>query len=151
MLVISFSAFSADLVNDTKGVALDGYDVVAYFQNAKKGIENGTRGSSEFSAKYEGVAYHFVNEANKKLFIENPENYLPAYGGWCAWAVAQGQNEVSVNYDTFLVKADESGKERLYLFYNKWFTNTLSKWNDESTGTHKELVDKADTFWGTLK
>jgi YHS domain-containing protein len=144
-------AYSADLVNDTNGVALDGYDVVAYFKNAEKGIATGAKGSSKISVEHKGVKYYFSSEENKSLFVQRASDYLPAYGGWCAWAVAQGQNEVSVNYDTFLVKADSAGKKRLFLFYNSWLANTLKKWNKKSTGTHQELVKKADEYWAAFK
>ena len=141
------SVFADNLVNETEGVALDGYDVVGYFKNAEKGIGKGVKGSSKISSNYKGVTYNFSSNENRELFLTNPESYLPAYGGWCAWAVAQGQNEVGVNYNTFLVKEDESGHKRLYLFYNSWLSNTLKKWNKESSGTHEELVNKADKHW----
>ncbi|MGH1469106.1 MAG: YHS domain-containing (seleno)protein [Bdellovibrionales bacterium] len=145
-------AFSkADLINDKKGVALAGYDLVAYFKNAEKGLEEGLKGSKEYRVKHEGVDYHFSSEENKKLFIDSPAKYLPAYGGWCAWAVAQGKSEVSVDYNTFIVKKDESGTLRLYLFYNSWGINTLKKWQKKSTGAHEDLVRAADKVWAKEK
>ena len=151
LILISLCAFADDLINETHGVALDGYDVVAYFRSADKAVDKGIKGSSKYSTDYKGVTYHFSNNENRELFLTNPESFLPEYGGWCAWAVAQGKNEVGVDYDTFIVKEDESGKKRLYLFYNSWFSNTLKKWKKKSTGTHKELVNKANKHWNEFQ
>ena len=148
MLAVSTLAMGGDtgLINHTKkGVAIAGYDVVAYFQNYKNGIKNkGTKGTKEFSSQYKGITYYFSSLANKELFVANPENYIPAYGGWCAWAMSYGKSRVAINNDTFLIAPDANGKERLYLFYNSWGTNTLNQW---LKGEHGELVAKADIIW----
>ncbi len=146
---ISFGAFEAysgqkDLVNDKNGVVVAGYDVVAYFENAKKNITKGTKGSKDFLSVYDGHQYYFSSEKNKQLFDGAPKNYLPQYGGWCAWAVADGKVNVPVNYNTFLVAKDNSGKEKLYLFYNSWGTNTLTQWKK---GDHQSLVNAANKSW----
>ena len=67
------------------GVAVKGYDPVAYFTDGRP-----TRGSAEFSATHEGATYHFANAANRDAFAADPARYAPQYGGYCAWAVAQG-------------------------------------------------------------
>ncbi|MCH2216056.1 MAG: hypothetical protein MK086_12885 [Flavobacteriales bacterium] len=59
-------------------------------------------------------------------FSKNPENYLPQYGGWCAYAMGVKGEKVDVDHETFKVW---DGK--LYLFYNKYFNNTLKYWNDD--------------------
>ena len=72
----------AQEVNSKRGVAVKGYDVVAYFDGqAQKGDK-----AHEFS--YEGVTYRFASAANAKRFKANPEAYLPQYGGYCAYAIA---------------------------------------------------------------
>ena len=81
----------------------------------------------------------------KQKFDENPQVYAPVYGGWCAWAMANGSPKVSVDYDTFIIAKNEDGEDRLYLFYNNWGNNTLKKWQK---GKHEELVSKADDLWG---
>ena len=134
------------VTNHTKhAVALDGYDVVAYFKNFENGITNkGKKGSKKIFSKYKDILYYFSSQENKDLFVETPEDYIPAYGGWCAWAMSYGENRVKVDYDTFMIAPDANGKNRLYLFYNFWGTNTLKKW---LKGDHKELVEKSDRFW----
>ena len=139
----------ASINKNGRNVALDGYDVVAYFKNHQNEIKDkGRKGSPNFSSKYNNVNYYFSSEENKKLFESSPETYVPAYGGWCAWAMSYGTSGVSVNYNTFLISLDASGKEKLYLFYNFSGNNTLENW---VAGDHEKLVKKADATWKKAK
>ncbi len=70
-------------------VAVQGYDVVTYQTEGKP-----QQGNGNHLATYHGAAYIFVNEANKKMFEANPQKYLPAYGGYCAYGVAVGKKFV---------------------------------------------------------
>lgn len=64
---------------------LRGADVVAYF------TENAYRqGSPEFKSQYQGVDFRFASAANKALFDQSPERYLPQYGGYCANGIVYG-------------------------------------------------------------
>ena len=65
------------------GVAVQGYDTVAYFTDNKP-----LKGSSKFSSDYEGARYFFVNAEHKVLFDANPAKYAPAYGGYCGYAAS---------------------------------------------------------------
>ena len=65
--------------------AISGYDTVAFFTEGKP-----VKGSSDFSTEYQGAKWHFANAANLARFKANPTKYAPQYGGYCAWAVAQG-------------------------------------------------------------
>lgn len=116
-----------------KGIAIKGYDVVAYF-NGKA-----VQGSSEFSSTYDGVKYYFSSNENKVSFIKNPKDFLPQYGGFCAYAMGVKGSKVSINPKTFEIRDN-----KLYLFYNKGRTNTLSLWLDNNP---EELKNKADKNW----
>jgi YHS domain-containing protein len=70
-------------------VAVQGYDVVTYQIDGKP-----QQGNGNHLATYNGITYIFVNEANKKMFESNPDKYLPAYGGYCAYGVAVGKKFV---------------------------------------------------------
>ena len=118
---------------DSKGLAIDGYDPVAYFTQ-NKAIE----GKSEFFAKAEGAVYRFSSEENKNLFLKNYKAYEPQYGGWCAYAMGANGEKVEIDPETFKII---SGK--LYLFYHSWSNNTLNKWNKEENN----LKTKADKNW----
>ena len=66
------------------GAALSGYDAVAYFQGGPK------KGTKEFTTTYSGATYRFSSAANLASFKASPGKYAPAYGGYCAYAVANG-------------------------------------------------------------
>ncbi len=122
--------------NLEKNVALEGYDPVAYFTQHKA-----MKGNPAHQFTYEGVIYQFSSPAHLEAFKQNPGKYEPQYGGWCAYAMGDSGEKVEVDPETFKVK---DGK--LYLFYNKYFNNTLTKWNKDETSLQK----KADLNWPKL-
>ena len=138
IIFILFIAFSTSLAAQKnyytkKGVVAKGYDVVAYFNNEAK------QGSKEISTEYDGVKFYFSSQENLKAFKENPTKYVPQYGGFCAYAMGVKGSKVPVNPETFEIR---DGK--LYLFYNRGSTNTLSLWTKEGA---EQLKVKADKNW----
>ena len=123
--------------NTKKGYAAEGYDVVAYFDN--KAIE----GDSDYSTTYDGVKYKFASQEHLDTFIDNPEKYIPQYGGYCAYAMGESGKKVGIDPKTFEIR---DGK--LYLFYNAWGTNTLELWLKNDV---KGLQKKADLNWEAVK
>ena len=69
--------------------AVDGYDVVAY-QNLEEGAAP-VAGDDAFVASYKGAQWRFSSQENLDAFNADPARYAPAYGGYCAWAMARGQ------------------------------------------------------------
>ena len=67
------------------GLAIDGYDTVAYFTKG-----DALRGEAKFKADYKGAVWHFMSAENRDLFIANPKKYAPQYEGYCAYAAANG-------------------------------------------------------------
>lgn len=65
--------------------AVGGYDPVGYFTQGKP-----VKGDAAFTATHKGATYRFASAANLAKFKANPAAYAPQYGGYCAWAVAQG-------------------------------------------------------------
>jgi hypothetical protein len=118
------------------GLAIDGYDAVSYFLGKKA-----EKGKKAFMVKVGLVEYLFVSQAHADLFKADPSAYKPQYGGWCAYAMGTNGNKVVVDPQTFKVT---DGK--LYLFYNKYFNNTLTDWNKDET----VLKNKADANWKKL-
>jgi len=117
---------------DTNGLALGGYDAVAYFQAGKA-----ERGSSEFVHEWEGAKWQFASKANRELFAEAPWKYAPQFGGYCSWAVGHGY---TANGDPEAWKI-VGGK--LYLNYNQ---DVKKKWEqDEQT-----WIEKGDQNWPGL-
>lgn len=138
-LVIHFAALAQTAVqrkahfNLENKVGIQGYDPVAYFKQGKA-----VNGKKEIAASYEGVTYYFATTADKETFVKNPTAYEPQYGGWCAYAMGSYGDKVEINPETFKIT---DGK--LYLFYNKFFKNTLKDWNKDETN----LKRKADATW----
>ncbi len=119
--------------NLDEGLALRGYDPVAYFIQNKA-----VKGEKELSYDYHGVSYHFSIPANQQAFQANPEKYEPQYGGWCAYAMGHDGSKVDVNPETFKII-----KGKLFLFYNRFFNNTLKSWNMDESALHT----RADANW----
>jgi YHS domain-containing protein len=115
------------------GVAINGYDPVAYFKQGKA-----IKGKKEFSLYADGVTYYLSSTENKEEFKNNFLKYEPQYGGWCAYAMGHDGSKVEVDPETFKIV---DGK--LYLFYNRFFNNTLKSWNKDET----HLKANADTNW----
>jgi YHS domain-containing protein len=130
------SAIRVKEFNLEKGVAIQGYDPVAYFLQNKA-----VKGNKQFTALAEGVTYHFSSAANKDLFIKDYKKYEPQYGGWCAYAMGAANEKVEIDPETFKIV---NGK--LYLFYHSWVNNTLNKWNKDEAN----LKAKADKNWMTI-
>lgn len=70
-------------VNTEHGLAIKGYDPVAYFAAGKP-----TRGTAGFSATYQGAVYRFASAENRDRFLVAPQTFAPQYGGYCAFAIA---------------------------------------------------------------
>jgi YHS domain-containing protein len=140
-LIFTFIAVKAQSSPDVRlhqynldhGLAIQGFDPVAYFTKNKA-----IKGNSSLSADYKGVKYRFSSPENKELFVKNPDKYEPAYGGWCAYAMGANGEKVEIDPETFEVR---DGK--LYLFYHSYFNNTLPKWQKDEPN----LQRKADQSW----
>lgn len=118
--------------NLEKGLAIQGYDPVSYFQG------KAAKGSKDHAVNHQGTVYYFVSAANAATFKKNPAAYEPQYGGWCAYAMGAKGEKVSVDPKTYKIT-----EGKLYLFYNRFFNNTLEDWNEDEKG----LKDKADANW----
>jgi len=121
---------------DKNTLAIQGYDPLAYF-TVKKALE----GKKEFRMVYDGITYHFATAQNLALFKASPTKYEPQFGGWCAYAMGKNCEKVEIDPETFKVV---DGK--LYLFYNKFFNNTLKDWNKNEAA----LKQKAEQNWAKL-
>lgn len=121
---------------DKNGVALGGYDPVSYFTGKP------VKGNSSHIIHHFGIVYYFSSNDNKIVFQASPQNYLPAYGGWCAWAMLDGE-KVSVDPETFKIIDGVN-----YLFYNGFWGNTLKQWNERAAKKSEQtLVKQATDHW----
>lgn len=116
------------------GIAIRGFDTVAYFTLSKA-----TKGSPEFATDWNGATWHFASQEHLELFKADPEKYAPQYGGYCAYGVAV-DNLVKIEGDLWDIV---DGK--LYLNFNK---GLQKKWREDIAGYIKTADGK---FEGLLE
>lgn len=133
--LMASSAFSGEYdTNKTiTGLALRGYDPVAYFTENKP-----VPGDFSITAVYNDATYRFASEEHKKMFEADPEKYLPQYGGFCAYGLANG---VKVDGDPGLWKIVE---DKLYLNLSP---AVVELWNKDIPARIKQANDQ----WPSLK
>ena len=85
LATIAVPAFAKDQTFNTDGMAIRGYDPVAYFTMSKP-----VKGDASHSSDYNGATWAFSSAENKALFDADPAKYAPKYGGYCAYAVSKG-------------------------------------------------------------
>jgi hypothetical protein len=116
--------------NTESGVALKGYDPVAYFQDAKA-----MPGVSEFTVTWGDASWHFVSAENMTVFEQDPEAYAPQYGGFCSFAAGKGFT-ADISPDAWHIRAG-----KLYVFADK---NVLADW---VAGVDDGTLDTSDANW----
>jgi YHS domain-containing protein len=122
----------AGSVNETDGIAIKGYDPVAYFTDHKP-----VKGTQAHMFVYEGVTYRFASEAHRKAFAADPSKYAPQFGGFCAYGTAAG-HKADVDPTAFTVV---DGKP--YLNYNAKVRDT---WRKDGPAN----IQKAETAWPSV-
>ena len=85
-VALSGTALAKELKNlDKNGVAIQGYDPVAFFTDNRP-----VKGSSQFQSEYQGAKYYFASAEHKAAFDKTPTGYEPQFGGFCAYGASQG-------------------------------------------------------------
>ncbi|MEQ8818622.1 MAG: YHS domain-containing (seleno)protein [Sumerlaeia bacterium] len=144
LMVCGCGALNAQSTNKTMAsaettmapVALDGYSVVSYQQRAKA-----EKGSPRYATVHDGQTYYFTDGAERDAFLAEPNRYLPAFDGWCAYGIAKNAKFES-NPRTFKVVGG-----RTFLFLNDGETNTYDLWNGEN---EQRLCRAANANWETM-
>ena len=112
--------------------AMQGYDTVAYFT-----VGEAVKGNEQFSTMHEGALWLFSSDENLQAFVASPEHYMPQFGGYCAFSVAQGK----------IVKGDarlwEIVDNKLYVNYNKGIHKLWLK-------RPEKLIEEAEDNWPTI-
>jgi len=117
----------------SSGLALEGYCPVSYFADGEA-----RRGSAEYTSTYKGVDYHFASAKRKRAFDVDPERYIPAYGGWCAFGMAV-EDKFPIDPTAFKIVDG-----RLMVFLRNKNVDALQLWNKNNERTQ---VTKADAHW----
>jgi YHS domain-containing protein len=132
LLLISLPAFGQNktLLNlDKQGVAIQGYDPVAFFTQNRP-----VKGRPEFESKYHGARYLFASAEDKSAFDANPAKYEPQFGGFCAYAASQNHT-APVKIEAFQIV-----NGRLLMQYD---LDVRNKFNKDTQGN----LQKADKNW----
>jgi YHS domain-containing protein len=112
------------------GVAIKGYDPVAYFVEGRAAA-----GLPEFSYEWLGATWQFANPKHRELFTESPMKYAPQYGGHCALGTAFGESTANIDPEAWSIV---DGK--LYLQFSK---NAREEWEQDRA----ERIAEADQRW----
>ena len=111
------------------GVALDGYDAVSYFAAREP-----RRGRRDIGLMWKGAVWYFATPAHRDIFEANPWSMAPRYGGYCAYALSQGQLKPGSP------RAWQLSSGRLYLTQDE---ATHDRWLEDMPGN----IARADANW----
>ena len=126
-------AFAADINKTSNGVAIEGYDVTAYFTEGRP-----VKGNPAHSFQWAGATWYFANEKGRELFMKNPDNYAPQFGGYCSNGLAD-DHKIGADPENWRII---DGK--LYLFFSDYG-------REQWSGNVKSLIEAADETWQELK
>lgn len=115
------------------GIAIKGYDPVAYFTESRA-----VQGSPDISFEWLGAVWHFANAEHRTAFATTPVKYAPQYGGYCADGVAYGETTANIDPEAWVIIDG-----RLYLNYDKG----AAKEFEEVVGQ----MAKAEANWPKIK
>jgi len=116
------------------GVAIEGYDTVAYFTDAKA-----TKGSEEFSYDWLDATWLFSSAEHRDLFAKQPVKYAPQYGGHCALGTAFGESTANIDPEAWSIV-----EGKLYLQYSK---DGREEWERDRANR----IAAADQEWPDVK
>src|SRR3974390_1421330 len=130
LAAVSTIATAKDLVNvDHGGVAIQGYDPVAFFTDNRP-----VKGNAQFQSEYRGAKYYFVPQEHKAPFEKEPGKYEPQFGGYCAYGASQGHKA------PIKIEAWQIVDGRLLMQYD---LDIKDKFNQDQLGN----LRKADQNW----
>lgn len=131
-LGIGAQARAGDPINKKKGLAIRGYDTVAYFKDGRP-----VQGEPQFAHEWMGATWLFSSAEHLEAFKADPERYAPQFGGYCAYAVSEGYlYDANPKYWKIV-----DGK--LYLNYNR---TAQKRWEKDIPGR----IATGEKHWPTL-
>lgn len=115
-------------------LAVSGHDPVAYFREGRP-----VEGRADLEYVWQGAVWRFSDEDSLAAFRDGPETYAPRYGGYCAWAVAEGYT-ASADPEAWRIVDG-----RLYLNYSR---SVQARWERDVPGN----IERGDANWpGVLR
>ena len=133
LLSLSTIAAAKDLLNlDGNGVAIQGYDPIAFFTDSRP-----VKGNPQFQSEYRGAKYYFVSAEHKAIFDKEPAKYEPQFGGYCAYGASKGSRA------PIKIEAWQIVNGRLLMQYD---LDVKNRFNKDQEGN----LRKADQNWPGL-
>jgi YHS domain-containing protein len=133
VFTLSALAGAKELQNlDGSGVAIQGYDPVAFFTDNRL-----VKGNPQFQSEFHGAKYYFASPEHKASFDKDPAQYEPQFGGYCAYGASRGKT-VPIK-----IEAWQIFNGRLLMQYD---LDVKNEFNKDPQGTLK----KADQNWPGL-
>ncbi len=128
---------------DTQGLMMSGFDPVSYHQQ-----DTPIKGQETITATYDGVTFWFATEANRAVFLKEPEQYVPRFGGFCAFGLGM---DPSAGYPPGRYKSDPLSYKivdgHLHLFYPPDEWPALDNWNRNETA----VKQRANRLWQEIR
>ncbi|WP_144212450.1 YHS domain-containing (seleno)protein [Shewanella donghaensis] len=129
LAMMGCTSISDQPIFNQQGYAVSGYDVVAYFADNKA-----VKGSTDFTSEYQGTQWLFASKLHQAQFEQSPQQYIPQYGGYCAYAMSSG----------FVVSSDPNAftvfEDKLYLNYS---LSVRENWLENK----HQFIKEADEHW----
>lgn len=133
LAALSSVALAKELNNlDGNGLALQGYDPVAFFTDNRP-----VKGDRQFRSQYHGATYYFASADHKAIFEKEPAKYEPQFGGFCAYGASKGKT-VPIKIEAWQIV-----NGRLLMQYD---LDVKAKFNTDPQGN----LSKADKNWPEL-
>ncbi|MBN1688009.1 MAG: YHS domain protein [Candidatus Omnitrophica bacterium] len=114
---------------DDRNAAIFGYDPVAYFKDEKP-----MKGSGDYTFHWGGAQWYFTSQEHLDLFKEDPQAYLPQYGGFCAWALSQG-------------RLSKANPEAWVIYQGKLYLNCSPAVHQLWLQDRDKMIEIADELW----
>jgi hypothetical protein len=139
LLVLGGPAAAGNAVNTGLfgGVAIMGYDTVAYFTEGRP-----MKGSEEFAYEWLGTPWHFANAKHRDMFAADPTRYAPQYGGYCTMGIGfDGHAAENIDFE----RAWRIIDGKLYFVYDPTYIEELDG------PARDEWLAKAEANWPSVK
>lgn len=129
ILVFNTNSYSANKIFTKNGLAIDGYDPVAYHKK-----QQAIKGNTSISFVWQETNWIFTSIENRDTFAKAPKRYAPQYGGFCAYAMSQGSFAPTTPHAWTLYQ------DKLYLNYS---LGVQKLWRQDKD----KFIKRADRHW----
>ncbi|MFT5790378.1 MAG: YHS domain-containing protein [Shewanella sp.] len=129
MVLVGCTSLGTEATFQDNGIAVNSYDVVAYFIEGKP-----VKDKVQYASHYNNVLWLFSSDQHRMMFEQDQQQYVPQYGGYCAYGMSKG----------FVVDTDPNAftilENKLYLNYSLGVRET---WLKET----ELYIARADLHW----